>query len=203
MLLLSPSSSGPLFSPTFTKLEKETPELSCEQRVNLLCSYLIWSEDQLRILVLVFFSFLDSTLFHFEFLFLGSSQPLRLFCISVSQFSLSCSLSLALSFHFSLALFSLPLPGVIQGSGVGSKTPLKCLLLWEHFKRPFHHVHEAALETKLKYGLPVCESSVLNSLESFVVPLAVVYHFSVPWMSAYTASLSCSVRAVLSTEARP
>lgn len=109
MLLLSPSSSGPLFSPTFSKLEKETPELSCERRVNLLCSYLIWSEDQLRILVLGFF--LDSTLFHFEFLFLCSSQPLWLFCISVSQFSLSCSLSLAFSFHFFLALFSLPLPG--------------------------------------------------------------------------------------------
>lgn len=61
---------------------------------------------------------------------------------------------------------------MIQGCGVGSKTPLKCLLLWDYFKKPFHHVHEAALETKLKHDLPECESRVLNSLESFVVPLA-------------------------------
>lgn len=44
------SSFGPPFSPTFSKLEKEIPELSCKQRLNLLCSYLIWSEDRLRII---------------------------------------------------------------------------------------------------------------------------------------------------------
>lgn len=115
MLLLPPSSSGPPFSPTLSKLEKEMPELSCKQRVNLLCSYLIWSEDQLRIKV--FFFFWCSALFHFQFLFfflwgfLCSSQPLWLFCILVLECSPPCSLSLAFSFYFSLALFSRPLPG--------------------------------------------------------------------------------------------
>lgn len=64
--------------------------------------------------------------------------------------------------------------GVIQGSGKGSKKPLKCWLLWEYFKRPFHHVHEAALETKLKYDL--CETSI-NSLESFVAHFRVLHVF--------------------------
>lgn len=201
MLLLSPSSSGPLFIPTFTKLEKETPELSCEQRVNLLCSYLIWSEDQLRILLFCFF--LTQRSFILSFFFSAHPSPCDSFAFRFLSF-LSCLLAVfRVLFPFLFGPLFSPTAGVIQGSGVGSKTPLKCLLLWEHFKRPFHHVHEAALETKLKYDLPVCESSILNSLESFVVPLAVVYHFSVPWMSAYTASLLCSVRAVFSSKARP
>lgn len=112
MLLLPPSSFGSPFSLTFSKLEKEMPELSCKQRVNLLCSYLIWSEDQLRIKKIYFG--LRALSFWVSFSlwgFLCSSQPLWLFCISVLECSPSCSLSLAFSFYFSLALFSLPLPG--------------------------------------------------------------------------------------------
>lgn len=94
------------------------------------------------------------------------SQPLWLFCILV--------LERLFLFLFG-PLFS-PSPGLIQGSATGSKKPLKCWLLWEHFKRPFHHVHEAALETKLKYDL--CETSI-SSLESFVAPLSPHTPFSV------------------------
>lgn len=189
MLLLPPSSSGPPFSPTLSKLEKEMPELSCERRVNLLCSYLIWSEDQLGIKV--FFG--GGGLFHFEFSFslwglLCSSQPLWLFCILVLVCSPSCSLSLAFAFYFSLALFSLPSPGVIQGSGVGSKEPLKCWLLWEYFKRPFHHVHEAALETKLKYDL--CEEASINSLESFFFFFYALYSY-IPLFCAVVVRFCC------------
>lgn len=139
----------------------------------MLLSHLICRSTKNFWVVFFFFLFLllllDSTLFHFKFLSLRSSQPLWLFCSWVSP---PRSLSLALSFHFSLTLFSLPTPGVIQGCGVGSKTPLKCLLHWDYFKKPFHHVHEAALETKLKHDLPKCESRIIYSLESFVVPLA-------------------------------
>lgn len=87
---------------------------------------------------------------------------------------------------------------------MGSKTPLKCLLLREHFKRPFHHVHEAALETKLKYDLPVCESSALNSLESFVVPRVQLHAtFLSRERQPLSASLSRSVRAVSGSKERP
>lgn len=145
--------------------------LRAEIELTVLLSHLICGSTKNFGLLFFFLSLLDSTLFHFKFLSLRSSQPQWLFCIWASQFSPPRSLSLAFSFHFSLTLFSLPTPGVIQGCGVGSKTPLKCLLLWDYFKKPFHHVHEAALETKLKHDLPECESRVLNSLESFVVPL--------------------------------
>lgn len=111
MLLLPSSSSGPPFSPTFSKLEKEMPELSCKQRVNLLCSYLIWFEDQLRIKVFFGLRALSFWVSFSLWGFLGSSQPLWFFCILVLECSPSCSLSLAFSFYFSLALFSLPLPG--------------------------------------------------------------------------------------------
>lgn len=153
----------------------------------MLLSHLIWWSARNK-------SFFGggSTLFHFEFSFslwglLCSSQPLWLFCILVLVCSPSCSLSLAFAFYFSLALFSLPSPGVIQGSGVGSKEPLKCWLLWEYFKRPFHHVHEAALETKLKYDL--CEEASINSLESF-------YFFLWP-LQLYTTFLCCGCPLLL------
>lgn len=116
------------------------------------------------------------------------SAPMTLLHLGFRVFSLLLAVSCVLFLFLFGPLFSLS-PGVIQGSGVGSKKPLKCWLLWEYFKRPFHHVHEAALETKLKYDLPVCESSILNSLESFVVPFAVIRHFSVAWVTALAARL--------------
>lgn len=178
MLLLPSSSSGPPFSPTFSKLEKEMPELSCKQRLNLLCSYLIWSEDQLRIKV--FFRALRSFIRSFFFsvrVSLLILAPMTLLHFGFRVFSLLLAVSCVLFLFLFGPLFS-PSPGVIQGSGAGSKKPLKCWLLWEYFKRPFHHVHEAALETKLKYDL--CETSI-NSLESFVAS-CYIYHFSVLWM---------------------
>lgn len=176
--LLSPSSSGPLFLVQHSlswkkKLKRDAwTLLRAEIELTVLLSHLICGSTK-NLGLFFFLLLLDSeTLFHFKFLSLRSSQPRWLFCIWVSQLSPPRSLSLAFSFHFSLTLFSLPTPGVIRGCGVGSKTPLKCLLHWDYFKKPFHHVHEAALETKLKHDLPECESRALNSLESFVVPLA-------------------------------
>lgn len=179
MLLLPPSSSGPLFSPTFSKLEKEMPQLSCKQRVNSLCSYLIWSEDQLRIR---FFGALCSFIFCF---FYFSVRISLLISVTLLHFGFRAfSLLLPASYVLFLFLFGTifsPTPGVIQGSGAGSKDPLKCWLLWEYFKRPFHHVHKAALETKLKYNL---HETSINSLESFVAPFfTVMYHFSSLWTS--------------------
>lgn len=116
------------------------------------------------------------------------SAPMNLLHFGFRVFSLLLAVSCVLFLFLFGPLFS-PSPGVIQGSGVGSKKPLKCWLLREYFKRPFHHVHEAALETKLKYDL--CETSI-NSLESFVAPFTVLHHFSMQWMSAFAACLSCS-----------
>lgn len=152
----------------------------------MLLSHLIWGSAQNK-------SFLGSALFHFEFLFffsppwglLCSSQPLWLFCIfGLRMFSLSLAVSCVPFLFLFGPLFS-PSPRVIQGSAVGSKKPLKCWLLWEYFKRPFHHVHEAALETKLKYDL--CETSI-NSLESFGCTL---YSY-IPLLFAVDVSSWCS-----------
>lgn len=149
------------------------PELSCKQRVNLLCSYLIWSEDQLRVKVFwAVCSFISSFFFSVRVSLLISA-PLTLLHFGFRVFSLLARCLLR-SLSISLWPFFSPSPGVIQGSGAGSKKPLKCWVLWEYFKRPFHHVHEATLETKLKYDL--CETSI-NSLESFVAPFIVIYHF--------------------------
>lgn len=87
-------------------------------------------------------------------------------------FSPSCSLPYAFLFLFLFGAIFSPTPGVIQGSGAGSKKPLKCWLLRGYFKRPFHHVHKAALETKLKYNLH--ETSINSLEESFVAPLTVI-----------------------------
>lgn len=179
--LLSPSSSGLLFLVQHSlswkrKLKRDAwTLLRAEIELTVLLSHLICgSTKNFGCFFVFFFAFafrLDTLSFQVS-LFALIPAAIRLFCIWVSQFSPPHSLSLAFSFHLSLTLFSLPTPGVIQGCGVGSKTPLKCLLHWDYFKKPFHHVHEAALETKLKHDLPECESRVLNSLESFVVPLA-------------------------------
>lgn len=166
------------------------PELGCKQRVNSLCSYLIWSEDQLRIEVCFFFVFVFglcglSFWVSFPFFPVVSRIISSPFCILVLECSPSCSLSHCALFLFLFGLFSLLLPGWYNAAVWVLKSPWSIGSSENTLKG--HFIMFMKQHLRPSSNMTWWESSILNSLQTFVAPFALKCHFffSLLWLSAF------------------